>query len=526
MSATPRNRQDLRAHLLLTAALLILVLLSALHFGHRLRAAHDPGFSMPHASAAATDSRDGAGFTVSAEGQFITLDPTGKYLINSITKEPVFITGDSAWTLITQLDDSDVEVYLSDRASRGFNYIWCGAADNFYQSNAPKNYYGASPFDGPDFTHEDVKYWAHVDHVLQRAAAYGITVALDPAFVGLAPPGGYLTSYQRSSGEVLTDYGAFLGDRYEDFPNVIWALGGDVPPESGVVPKLTALAHGIRSKDSVHLIVAEGQPQHAALDTFAGTTWMDLNWLYFHTTNIPSGVASNFSRSPWLPPIQGEAWYEDRVTMTPLQFREQGYWAVLSGSYLGNAGFGNAPLWYFNGVASAQASDPTWQSQLGSAGSTGQMYLGRLFRSREHWKLVPDINHSVMTAGYDSRSSLDSIWESLRSLIYQKPYRLGSNSAVAARTSDGQSILVYVPSGSDATVTVDLSKIADPTSQAEGWWFDPRNGSSSPIGTVATWGTRQFTAPDRNDWVLIIDSRDAHLPPPGSADLCEKRVCH
>ncbi|MGA8223698.1 MAG: DUF4038 domain-containing protein [Candidatus Acidiferrales bacterium] len=504
---------------LLAAVLLIALIFSVVRFREKIRAIHDAGFSAPPTDVRGTDSRSSARSIVSTEGQFVTLDSSGRYLVNSITKKPVFITGDDAWSLITQLSNAGVEVYLSDRASRGFNYIWCAAVDNFAQTNPPKNYYGDSPFDGPDFTHEDAKYWAHVDDVIRRAAAHGITVALSPAFVGLYSPGGYLASYLNSSDDVMIAYGQFLGNRYKTFPNIIWGLGGDVDPSTGVVPKLTDLATGIRSKDMVHLIVAEGQPQHSSSDTFAGTTWMDMNWLYFHTTNVPSGVASNYSRSPWLPPFQGEGWYENEHSMTSLQLREQGYWAVLSGAYLGNGGFGNAPIWYFRGGTFAQPNDPTWQGELGSEGSTEQMYLGRLFRSREHWKLVPDIQHAVITGGYDSRGFFSSTWESARSMVHKVSYRLGSESSAAARTSDGQSIIAYVPNGNAATITVDMSKISDSGSQAKCWWFNPRDGSDTLIGNLPASGAHRFTPPDANDWVLVIDSLAANLAAPGSADL-------
>lgn len=285
---------------------MLAAVLAVVHFRHLLTATHDLGFSAPPSDRVTSSSQSLTRSIVSADGQFMTLDPSGKYLINSITKKPLSITGDAAWSLMTNLANSDVELFLSDRASRGFNYLWCAAAGNNSQSNTLRNYYGDAPFDGPDFTREDEKYWAHGDYVIQRAAANGITVALSPGFVGLSSPGGYLASYQNSSDSVITAYGQFLGNRYKSFPNIIWALGGDVDPSTGVVPKLTDFATGIRSMDAVHLIVAEGQPQFSALDTFAGTTWMDLNWLYFHTTNVPSGSASNYFRSPWLPPFQGE----------------------------------------------------------------------------------------------------------------------------------------------------------------------------------------------------------------------------
>jgi hypothetical protein len=514
-----QKRRVLPLGALLAAASLLAFLLCVVFFSNRLAATHDVGFAMPRLAKATKDSQAGARPIVSANGQFMTLDPDGKFLINSYTTKPVFITGDAAWSLMTQLDNSEAEVYLSDRASRGFNFIWCGAVDNYFQSNPPKNYYGSSPFDGPDFTNENADYWAHVDYVLNRAAAYGITVALNPGFVGLRPPRGYVASYQSSSDSVINAYGAFLGDRYKGFANLVWALGGDVDPENGVVPKLTDLATGIRSMDTVHLIVAEGHGQFAALDTFADTNWMNLNWLYFGTTEIPYGAASNYLRSPWLPPFQGEGWYENEHSMTQLQLREQGYWAVLSGAYLGNGGFGNRPLWYFNGGPEAKPGDPTWQSQLGSPGSQSQAFLGRLFRSREHWKLVPDINHAVMTAGYDSRTFFSSTWESLRSIVRREPYRLGSSSSVAARTSDGQTIIAYVPNGNVTGVTVAMNEIRDPGSEAKCWWFNPRDGSNTLIGIFSTRGPRKFTPPDAADWVLLIDSLAANLAAPGSKDL-------
>jgi hypothetical protein len=145
--------------------------------------------------------------------------------------------------------------------------------------------------------------------------------------------------------------------------------------------------------------------------------------------------------------------------------------------------------------------------------------LGKLFRSREHWKLVPDINHEVMTAGYDSRSAFSAAWETVRSLARREPYRLGSASPVAARTSDGTTVVAYVPNGNAATITIAMNEITDTRSEAKCWWFNPRDGTSKLIGSFAAIGTRRFTSPDANDWVLVIDSLAANLAAPGSVDL-------
>jgi hypothetical protein len=57
----------------------------------------------------------------------------GRYLVDQ-NNTPFFIVGDAAWSLITELSNSDVEVYLADRASRGFNVLWVTAADNKFSA--------------------------------------------------------------------------------------------------------------------------------------------------------------------------------------------------------------------------------------------------------------------------------------------------------------------------------------------------------------------------------------------------------
>lgn len=506
-----------RLRLLLIVVLISVVIsVAAVSFRFSRGKFHDPGFSRPNAEAAYRFVRPPGKRIVSAPGQFMTLDASGKFLMNSITGKPVFVSGDSAWSLITQLSDEDADHYLQERAALGFNYIWCAAADNYFQSNAPRNFYGDQPFDGPDFTNEGAHYWAHLDNVVQMAASHGITVALDPGFAGLPGAGAYVASYQASSEGTLRAYGEFLGKRYAGFPNIIWALGGDVYPETGVLPKIVAIAQGIRGEDSVHLMVAEGEPQHSSLETFQNSDWLDLNWLYFHRTNIPLSVSTSYSVAAWLPPFLGEGEYENVPSLTELELREQGYWGVLSGAYLGNAGFGNSPLWYFNGGPEAHAGEPSWQSQLRSAGSMGEMHLADLFRSREHWLLQPDVSHAIMIAGYDSRTIVSSTVERLRSVMRQRPYRLGSQSSVAARTSDGQTVIAYMPNGSSAKIVIAMSDIVDTGSQARCWWFNPRDGGSIPIGVFSTTGAHSFIPPDNKDWVLVIDSLAANLPAPGS----------
>jgi len=79
--------------------------------------------------------------------------------------------------------------------------------------------------------------------------------------------------------------------------------------------------------------------------------------------------------------------------------------------------------------------------------------------------------------------------------------------------------MAYVPTGNATTLTVDMNRITSSTHRANGWWFNPSSGTSQLIGTFPASGSRTFTAPDGNDWVLVVDDAGAKLPAPGSADL-------
>jgi Protein of unknown function (DUF4038)/Putative collagen-binding domain of a collagenase len=447
--------------------------------------------------------------------QLMTLDPAGKYLINSISNKPVFLTGDDAWSLQVQLSEEDIRYYLDDRASRGFNALWVGLVDNTYSNHPPRDFYGNVPFDGPDFTNENPAYWRRVDQTLREAAARGITVFASPAFVGAGCDGGYCKSYRSSSLGVVASYGEFLGKRYRDFPNVVWLIGGDADPfDKNVQSKLYALAQGIRSADPMHLITTENNRGTSSIGIWSEAKWLDLDALYVEPRDIPHKAKIDYLIGTH-PLFLLEDWYEGEHGISELEVREEGYWAVLSGCTLGRF-FGNYATWNFSWQKNTTDS---WKDQLGSKGSIGQAWMGRLFRSRAHWKLVPDFDHNVVTSGNVLWKSISSVSESIERIVSKAPAAAPRTLSVAAQTSDGQTIIVYVPNGNAESIGISMDRIRDPESQTRAWWFNPRDGSTWLIGTFASSGRRKFTAPDSSDWVLVIDSLSANLPPPGSRDF-------
>ena len=276
---------------------------------------------------------------------------------------------------------------------------------------------------------------------------------------------------------------------------------------------------GILSRDPQHLMTIEATSNNWG--EASATHWLP----YTRGVRNPNGWITLGTIYPRGRPLRPSRWRsiklfprmrrKDRLTRSPptsawkilmrrspmqlpynsQQLRQEGYTEVLAGAYLGRL-FGSGAIWPFNSTC-CEAAGYKWQTDLDATPSFDQQRLGQLFRSREHWKLEPDINHTAVRDGYGSGATLTA----------------------TSRTRDGQTIIAYIPNGNATTLAVDLSRITSAGNQAVCWWLNPSSGAASRVGTYANSGTRNFTPPDSNDWVLVIDDASANLPAPGSHDL-------
>lgn len=60
---------------------------------------------------------------VSWENLTISAPTNGRYLYRTSNGEPFFWQADTAWNMFHRLNRSDIDFYLQDRASKGFNVI-------------------------------------------------------------------------------------------------------------------------------------------------------------------------------------------------------------------------------------------------------------------------------------------------------------------------------------------------------------------------------------------------------------------
>ena len=431
-------------------------------------------------------------------GPLVALSPDRKYLIDAKTAKPFYIVGDAPQTLAVQVNDADMTTYLEDRAARGFNAIWVIFADggtNCDQPGCPKNYYGVPPFNGADFTKENPAYWAHIDSVIQQAGSRGIVVWAMPMFVGVSGDY-YHNSVLSTSDSKMKAYGAWLGARYKNYPNIVWLLGGDTDmSNAGLAQKMGDLAAGIAGSDPNHLMTLEpcrsgcSSEYQSSAAVWKQATPLTLNWVYPVFGASYSACAFNYATYPSLPIMMGEDWYEGDHSMTNLQLREEAWWESLSGCMAGRL-FGNGAIWTMGGPHSTIKN--TWQSQLGSPGSLTEQYLGKLMRSREFWLLVPDSSHLVLTGGVGSGTSISA----------------------GACTSDGQTCIIYDPVGNAQPPQIAMSHFSG---TVHAWWFNPSTAETINLRTFRNKGTHTFMPRDGNDWVLVLDLDSAGLPAPGGS---------
>jgi hypothetical protein len=254
---------------------------------------------------------------------------------------------------------------------------------------------------------------------------------------------------------------------------------------------------GIGSADPNHLqtIELDYLRSYSTQDFATVGTYLGVNGVYTYYDTYDYILAA-YNDSHVMPVILLEASYEfennpntDGGSLGNL--RKQEYWTFLAG-----------------GVGHLYGSRYTWTSywatmgNLDSPGANQISYLSALLTPRKWWLLVPDQNHSVVTAGYGTYrgNSTD---------IHNSTY------VTTARASDGSLIISYCPVST--TLTVDMTKLSG---AATAHWYDPTNGTFTAISgsPFANTGTQNFTTPGNNssgdpDWVLVVEVVGDLMPP-------------
>jgi uncharacterized protein DUF4038/collagenase-like protein with putative collagen-binding domain len=429
---------------------------------------------------------------------------------------PFFWLGDTAWELFHRSNREDAERYLQKRSSQRFTVIQAVALAEFDGLHQP-NAYGQTPLVDDDPTRPNEEYFRHVDWIVARANALGM-------YIGFLPTWGDKWNQRRGVGpEIFTPanaqiYGEWLGRRYRN-AGIVWILGGDRPIENDTHREIIrAMARGLRSGDGgAHLITFHPSGGEGSSTWLHDEEWLDFNMRQNGHSPEFTGrydkTRSDYDRSPVKPVIDGEPLYEDHpVSFNAKQLghsiaadvRRPLYWDLFSGAF-GHT-YGHHSVWQMWTPERAPINNPLlpWYDAIGQEGGA-QMQHGRaLIESRPFLTRIPDADVIVTSAVPTSVPGA------------------GRYQFVATRDANGSYAMVYAPIGRPFSVR--MSKITG--AQVRAWWFDPRTGNATEIGTFPNAGEREFAPPSKGemlDWVLVLDAASRDYPPPGTSAQSVRR---
>lgn len=426
---------------------------------------------------------------------WLKISDNQRYIVTQDNKL-FFWLGGTAWELIHRLTKEEIDIYLTDRAKKGFTVIQTVILAELDGLNTP-NAYGEKPLIGNNPEYINEKYFELVDYVVKRSAELGL-------YVGLLPAWGDKFNLKWGEGpEIFSPknaekYGKLLAKRYLSHPNIIWILGGDRAPENenhyGII---RSLAKGIRETDKRHLITYHPVGGKRAVDFFENDNWLDLDMFQSGHSRLAKEyeyVLHSKKSTDKRPIINGEARYEnipDRFWenkyygwLDDADVRVSAYWSILAGA----AGYtyGCHDIWQMYTMKRQPMIQARtgWQQSLELPGSTQMKYMKELFEVLP-WQTL-ELNQSLI----------------LNDNPEDEAY------IIASISKSNDLILAYAPTG--RSVKIDLTKIK--AEKLNAFWFNPRSGKIVMIGEFETRIPREFKPWSQgwgSDFLLILVAKDA-----------------
>lgn len=442
-------------------------------------------------------------FSIAPPSLRLEVHPSGRYLRDAGNKEPVYLHAYTAWSLITQVSQAEIATFLSTMQGLNVNALILQAIER--DGTVLPSLAGDTPFTGTtggeaDLTTPREAYWAHVDWVLNQCAARGIHALLYPIYYGASAAGWGINPMPANGATKLGQYGAFLGARYANQPNIIWVNYADALPNSTGRGYVKNVYDGIRSTD----VAGRLHGNHYArpsLSTDDATVPCDINFSYTKGAGVSPRV-HDVCLSGWSaaakPVSVIENYYAHRVVDAPnptAQQQRSNHWeARLSGA---SSMFGDE---WVHGYGKETSNNPTnqdWRLQFGTTDVLALAKVRSFFVARQWWLLEPrpTAGTDLLTAGGGTRDS--------------------NGYKCRALARDGNWGAVYVTDGTTCTVNLALF-----SGTVTARWYDPVSGTYSAVTggpTFAASGTHAFVASSEvgsnsgggTDWVLVLERNPA-----------------
>ena len=188
--------------------------------------AHD---AVPNLAAAATVTATTTTTAAPSGGRYVAgVSGNGRYFVDH-QGDPILVKGDSPWAILQDASPTQMDAYVSTRATQGFNTVLLsllGSRASGGPSDSGATYDGILPFVADNPARLNDAYWDRVEHFIAECRDAGITVMAYPldGWAGTAESGGLAQAWSTTTAAA---YGMAVAARLSAYPNVIWSVGGD-----------------------------------------------------------------------------------------------------------------------------------------------------------------------------------------------------------------------------------------------------------------------------------------------------------
>ena len=402
---------------------------------------------------------------------------------------PFFWLGDTVWNGPILASDADWDLYLKDRVAKKFSVVQYNALAPW--RTAPKDEVGQVAFTGRKDVRINPKYFQRLDRRIDAVNSAGLLAAHVLIWsLSRADPGNYLPEADviRLVKYQIARYGAH---------HVVWILAGDNPYRGKLVERWKRIGRAVF-----------GGGPHAPVTTHpTGTNWpweewRDEKWL--DVLGYQSGHGDDGKALAWIhsgpvkknwshhgnrpiinlePPYEDHIAYQSRRPHSAHNVRRAVYWSLLCAPTAGVT-YGGHGMWSWQTVEGPPRDHErsgvarVWNVAKDLPGAFDIQRMAELFNSLRWWTLRPADD-----------------------LLASQPGREDPSRFVAAALStEGTLAILYLPVGGEITLVKSPTDLRLDSAS----WFDPRTGR---VQKAEPRGGRRFTAPDSNDWVLVLKRR-------------------
>ena len=392
-------------------------------------------------------------YRISENGRFL-VDPDGA---------PFFWQADTEWELFYALTAQDARDLIRARKAQGFTVIQA-MCDGLFPSWIPPGKLpppaALMPWLNENPTTPNAAFFERMDAIVNAAREEHVLLLIGVYHLDDV-------TAKRVTLENIGTWTRWLAHHYKDVPNLIWSMYA--APEPASLPMVQAALKGLHEGDggshltTLHPEGAAGSssfvPGGLSLNTFQSLSSGHLNYEF---------ARADYLRTPAKPVVNGEARYESDGNTTAFDVRRSAWW-----SYLAGAGFsyGHIENW---------KSPGSWREWIDAPGAKQVEVAGKILRSLDWSKRVPDQNILV-----------------------------DAGEAAAARSADGDWILVYLPEHAPVTLQLNSLEISKTASAS---WINPLNGQKEKAGDYPTSARPTLSPPAGWRDALLLIQRSQTAP--------------